>query len=428
MKIAIQKIYNNPTYTKALHWGKLISMTGGTQFIVQGGGLLAGILIIRVLPTKEYAFYTLANTMLGTMTMLADGGISNGVMAQGGKVWQDRDKLGTVLATGLALRKKFAVISLIFSLPVLASLLIHNGASFFTTTLIILALIPSFFANLTDSLLEIIPKLHQELKPLQKNEIVVSLWRLCLITISLLLMPFTAVAILANGITRIYGNIRMMDIAYVFATKGQRSDEVTRKEIINTVKKVMPITIYYCFSGQIIIWVLSIMGNTSAIAQVGALSRLSMVLNLFSILISTLILPRFARISTDNRDGILNAFMYIQFLLVLMCISIVTIFYLFPDQFLWILGKSYSSLSKELLLMIFSSCIGVLSSSTGNLLGSRGWFINPVIIILVNIVSLIISSYVFNISQITGILYYNILLGVITYIITIIYGLRFIFK
>ncbi len=403
-------------------------MTGGTQIAIQGCGLLAGILIIRLLPTKEYAFYTLANTMLGTMTILADGGISNGVMAQGGKVWQDKDKLGVVLASGLALRKKFAIISLLICIPLLSSLLLHNGASVLITVLIILALIPSFLADLTDFLLEIIPKLHQDIKPLQKNQLIVSIGRLSLSALLLSLSPLTVIALIANGIARIYGNIKLMSITYRYASKGAIADKKTQKEIINTVKRVMPLTIYYCFSNQIVIWVLSIMGNTSAIAQVGALSRLSMILNFFSMLISTLLLPRFARISVNNKNKIVKTFIFIQVAIILMCVCIVMLFYTFPQQFLWILGKSYENLSKELILIILSSCVGLLASTTGNLLGSRGWFINPLIIIGLNIVCLLFSAYVFNISQITGILNYNLLLGVLSYIITISYGVRNLIK
>ena len=73
-------------YLYLLRWIKLIFVTGSAQIIVQATGLFCGILVIRLLPVNEYALYTLANTMLGTMTVLADSGISSGVMAQGGKV------------------------------------------------------------------------------------------------------------------------------------------------------------------------------------------------------------------------------------------------------------------------------------------------------------------------------------------------------
>ena len=112
MKDILSKLKYHPKYETILNWGKLISITGSAQIIVQILGFASGILIIRLLPVQEYALYTLANTMLGTMTVLADGGISTGVMSQGAKVWQNKVMLGKVLATGLDLRRKFAIFSL----------------------------------------------------------------------------------------------------------------------------------------------------------------------------------------------------------------------------------------------------------------------------------------------------------------------------
>ncbi|WP_304199590.1 hypothetical protein [Flavobacterium alvei] len=136
MKEKLTKIKQHPKYDTILNWGKLISITGGAQVIVQAVGFVCGILIIRLLSVEEYAFYTLANTMLGAMTVLSDGGISTGVMAEGGKVWQDKEKLGRVLVTGLEMRKKFGVISLMVSLPILLYLLIQKVRLIFGTILI----------------------------------------------------------------------------------------------------------------------------------------------------------------------------------------------------------------------------------------------------------------------------------------------------
>ena len=101
-----------------------------TGIDVKRWNILNGILIIRLLPTHEYALYTLANTILGTMIVLADGGISSSVMAQGGKVWQDRKKLGTVLSTAFMLRRKFGAIALIIAVPFLFYLCsLHNASA-----------------------------------------------------------------------------------------------------------------------------------------------------------------------------------------------------------------------------------------------------------------------------------------------------------
>ena len=64
---------------------------------IHGIGMLSGIIVIRLLTTEEYAFYTLANTMLGVMTVLTDSGIGAGVTAEGGKVWKSPEKMGVFL-------------------------------------------------------------------------------------------------------------------------------------------------------------------------------------------------------------------------------------------------------------------------------------------------------------------------------------------
>jgi hypothetical protein len=57
-------------------------------------GFASGILLIRGLEQTEYAYFTIANTMQGTINVLADMGVSIGLMSIGGRVWQDRHRFG----------------------------------------------------------------------------------------------------------------------------------------------------------------------------------------------------------------------------------------------------------------------------------------------------------------------------------------------
>lgn len=405
-----QRMLANPKYSKIFEWGKLISITGSAQILVQGAALVTGILIIRMLPTREYAFYTLANTMLGTMTVLADGGISAGVMAQGGKVWGHKEKLGQVIATGLDLRKKFAVLSLMVALPVLVYLLWHQHASWLIILLIVLTIIPSFFSALSDSLLEIVPKLHQAIKPLQFNQVTVGIFRLLLSSLSILIFPFTFVALLANGIPRIYGNLKLRKIAFKYADKDQKPDPVVRQEILKTVKRIMPGSIYYCVSGQITIWLISFFGSTEAIAKLGALGRFSMLLTVFTVLFSTLITPRFARLP-DNKSFLLKKFIIIQVGMVLLCTVICAVVYLFPQPALWLLGNKFQGLEVELSISIIASCLSLMSGIFFGLLSSRGWPTHPAVLIPGNIIFVIAGALLFNVSTLQGALWFNVFIN-----------------
>lgn len=417
-----RKILYNLYFPQVFHWLKLISVTGLVQLIVQAVGFLSGILVIRLLPIEEYAFYTLANTALGTMVLLTDGGISAGVLSQGGKVWQDAERLGAVVATGLDLRKKFAAGSLIVSVPILLFLLIRHDASWLMAILITVSLIPIFYAELSSNLLEIPPKLHQHILPLQKNDGMVGIGRLILTVAFIFLFPFAFMALLANGFPRIYGNKELKKISADFVAKSS-PDLKVRKEILATVKKMMPGVIYYCLSGQITVWLLSFFGNTQSLAQIGALSRLAVVLGIFNTLIGTLIIPRFARLA-NNKMNITKFYARVIFAIIIPLSMVVGIVYSIPSQILWLLGKNYSGLQLELLLMIIGSSISLIAGVAFSLNISRNWIINPVLSISISIASILVGALLFDVSQLIGILYFNIFLAVVQFIINFTYGVN----
>jgi O-antigen/teichoic acid export membrane protein len=421
MKLTIQKKNFKLYYIKAIEWGKLISITSGAQLVVQVTTVLSGILTIRLLPTSEYALYTLVNTMLGAMMVLADSGIASGVMAQGGKVWQDREKLGAVMTTGLQLRKKLAIIALLVVAPLLLYLLLHHGASPLVSSLIMLCLIPAFYASLSDIILEVPLKLRQEILPLQKNQVEVSLSRLILTGLTVFLFPFTFVAVLAGGLPRIWANIRLTKISGKFADLTQNADADVKTEIVAFVKRFMPGAIYYCISGQITIWVISIFGSTTAVAQIGALGRISMILGLFVGLFSFLVIPRFARLTKDSPQ-LRSRYVQLHFGLLLFSAIVISFVWIFQSQFLWVLGSGYADLNDELILSIIGSCMGLISGQSFTLATSRGWAIKPIISIPISILAMVLGILLFDISTLRGVLIYNIFLGAIQVIVNATYG------
>lgn len=417
----LNRILEHPHFDNAKQWGKLISITGSAQIIIQAVGFASGLIIIHMLTVQEYALYTLANTMLGTMTLLADGGIGTGVMSEGGKVWEDKEKLGAILATGLVLRRKFASICFVLAIPVLMYLLLHNGASWLTAILISASLIPAFFAALSDSLLEIVPKLHQDIFPLQKNQVMVGIARLFLTGLTIFIFPWAFVAILASGIPRLIGNIKLKKIADNFADNTQTNDPEIQKEILSVVKIILPGAIYYCLSGQITIWLISIFGDATSVAQVGALGRVSVLLGLFGTLFSTLLVPRFAR-QKNVHKVLFNQFLLSVLVLFSICLLVVLGVSLFSTQFLWLLGGNYKGLDTALVLNVSGSCLGLLTGLLFSLCSSRGWLINPYLYILANLICIVIGILIFDVSNLIGVLSFNIFISVIQALIYLFYA------
>ena len=421
MKSLRKGIKSHKHYKAALHWGKLVTITGSTQLVVQGLGALTGILIIRLLPIEEYAYYTIANTMLGAMTVLSDSGISNGVMAEGGKVWKDKSKLGKVLQTGLDLRRKFGLVSLLIAIPIMVYLLRDHGAGWLTVVLITLGLIPAFYANLSDTMLAVPSKLHQNIKPLQGNYLVVSIGRLILNAVFVFIFPFTFIALFANSLPRIYGNIKLKKIASKFVDTTQKPDKQVRKEIKLSVKRTMPLVIYYVISSQLAIGLISFFGTTTRISQLGALGRLTLIFTMGISLFATLVVPRFSRM-VESRERLRRIFLSVQGLLLAVSLILISAVYLFSDAILWVFGEDYYGLHYELMLVALTNALQLMSGVTSQLCVSRAWYIRPHYLISLNFISTFVAIAFFDLTTLRGVLYLNIIVAAVHYALIFIYG------
>jgi O-antigen/teichoic acid export membrane protein len=422
MKAFVKRLNTPSAQKKMIEWGKLITVTGSAQLLIQGIGLVSGILIIRLLSPGEYALYTLANTMLGTMVVLADGGISTGIMSEGGKIWTDKEKLGVVIGTGLHLRRKLAIGSLLIALPVLFYLLQHHGTDWKVSGLIILALIPAFFTSLSNSLLEILPRLTQNIIPLQKIQVGTNVTRLILVCLTLVIFPWAFVAVLAAGLSQLWAGKQLVKLSGNYATINTHPDAAVKRRIVAIAKRTLPSAIYYCFLGQITVWLISIFGTTSSIANVGALGRIAILLTIFTMLCNTLVVPRFARLP-GNKSLLLQRFLQIQVTLLLLSVFTVAVFYLFSTEALWVLGPNYSNLNTELVLSIVAGCLGLISGVSFSLSTSRGWIINPAYSIPASLVAIIVGIVLIDVSTLKGILYFNIFISLIHVLIFVVYGL-----
>jgi hypothetical protein len=355
---------------------KLVGIIGSGQSLVQLIAFLSGLAIIRLLSVEQYALYTLTNAMLGTMGILADGGISAGVMVQGGRVWQDKLKLGSVVACGLQLRRHFAVVSFVVTAPILLLLLVRNGASWGLAALLVLAMLPAFIAALSTRLLDVPLRLHEKVWPIQRIFISAGLFRLGAIIPILLAWPSAIGAILLNGLIAALANVRLRQAAAPYADNSAEPDPEARKLIVALVRRTLPNAIYYCFSTQLTIWLVSIFGSASAVAQVGALSRIGLALAVVKSVVMTLLVPRFTKLSADS-PFIVFRFMQVQATLWLLLFAAITAVYVFAKPLLWVLGPEYQGLKLELLLMALSSMIGLAAFTTLRLNESRGWVLPP---------------------------------------------------
>src|SRR3954470_23012578 len=130
-----------PGFYRALQRARLVGNFALVQAAVQVIGFFSGILLVRWLSQQEYASYTIANTMQGTINLLADIGISVGLVSIGGRVWQDRHRFGELIKTALGVRKRLGLIAILIVSPVMYFMLVKNGASIFYSVILVLVVL-----------------------------------------------------------------------------------------------------------------------------------------------------------------------------------------------------------------------------------------------------------------------------------------------
>ena len=229
--------------------------------------------------------------------------------------------------------------------------------------------------------------------------------RLLLIIPAVFFAPFAPVVLIATGIPRIIANIKLKKISDKFASPNEHENSEVKKNIIRMVKRILPGDIYNIFSVQITFWILSIVGSANAIAQVGALFRIGMALSLMSVIFNTIIIPRYSRMHED-RKKLKENMIKIQLLLIGLGFAIVFVTWLFASQIIWLLGDNYANL--ELVLSIIILYLNIIANVISSMCRGRGWVLNPLLSITINLSTIIIGAFLLDIRSLVGVLLLNI--------------------
>jgi O-antigen/teichoic acid export membrane protein len=384
-------------------WFHLLFETGAWQAAIAAVGFASGIAIVRLLDVEQYALYTIANSLLGAMIVLGDSGISSGVMSQGGAVWQDKDRLGSVVSTALRLCRLFAIAAAVLAIPVAVYLLNKHGAPVVLSLGIAAVLVPSFVVAVRNNVLQIPLRLNQDLRPLQRIQLGANVARFFLLGGALSLAPFALAALVAAATATSLANVYLVRRAEVYSSAAAPADPAMRKAIMQIVWRTLPGSTYYAMLGQVTVWLLSIFGNTDSIAQLGALGRLAMITSVASAVTATLLVPRFARLPND-RPLLLRRFVFMTLGMGALCLLGIGLVTLFPRQILWVLGSNYGNLETELVLVALTAATTLLGGLCVSLSFARGIVPNPLVLIPYSLATYALFIAFNDVSTLRGVL------------------------
>lgn len=324
---------------RALQRARIVGNFAMVQGIVQAIGFISGILIVRTLQQREYAYFTIANTMQGTINLLADIGISVGLISIGGRVWQDRHRFGELINTALNLRKQLGALVVVVVVPVMYLMLVKNGASTSYTFVLIAFVLVGLAFQLSVGVLGVVPRLRSDIGKIQIFDLTAAIARLIALcgVIFFFLNAGVAVAI-ASGVSLLqYLMFRHYAERVVDLKAGENAED--RRAIIHLTKNLAANSVFYCFQGQITIFLIGFFAHQArSIAEVGALGRLAMIFSVITNLLTNVFIPAFARCHEPRKLRRLYA--VIVGGVAAFSLAIVAGAWLLPNEFLFVLGTN----------------------------------------------------------------------------------------
>jgi len=412
-----------PAIRRALHRVRVVSNFALIQAFVQLIGFLSGILLIRYLDQREYAYFTIANTMQGTLNTLADIGISIGLVSIGGRVWFDQHRFGQLINTALGLRRKLGLLAAAGVIPILAWLMVRNGASIVYMTLLAIAVLVGLVVQLSIGVLSVVPRLRSDVARIQMIDLTGAVARFLALLALMFFFLNGAVALAVGSATLLlqFWMLRTYVAGAIDLTAPENSDD--RTAMVGFIRSQAANAVFFCFQGQITVFLISVFGRqVSSIAEVGALSRLAMIFAVLSNLLANVFAPAFAR--SQQKRQLQWRYLAIVGAVTGFSLAIVAAAALFPHQFLFVLGNKYAHLERELLLMVGGAVVTALASTLWSLNSAKAWIAGSWLYIPITLAAQLALIPFTDFSSVSGVLIFNLVSAIPSLLLNILLSYR----
>ncbi|HEV3460340.1 MAG TPA: hypothetical protein VHG32_27670, partial [Thermoanaerobaculia bacterium] len=355
---------------RARRWAKLLSAFLTAQALTQLLGVSAGLLLVRTMPVQQFALYTLALSMVSFFTFLSDLGSTTSLLYFFHRSAGDESEFPLYFAAVRSLRR---LAFLAGAAAVAAALPRAALAKGFGATEIALAtagVLLCVWFQIDASLSVLALRLADRYGKSYRAEVAGGGMRL-----------LSAAVLIA--VSRLYAWLAVLGNAAAIATvsllarpAASRPPARTllapyRRRILRYLLPTLPSALYFSIQGPLVVWLSATFGATRNIAEVGALSRLGMLVGLLSNLSGIVLLPRLARIADEG----LYRRRCAQFgaVLVAMAVALYLTVLAFPHALLALLGEHYRGLDSELLLVVCGAGITLVGGYVMSVNLARSW-------------------------------------------------------
>ena len=372
------------------------------SFYAQFVNVAAGLLIVRALEIHQYAVYTLGSTLFSVGTVLATMSVPSAVI----HILSQTESNITAVTVREAVRLLGKLSAFAFTVLCGMVWLYRDALGSSSLAVLFLSVCTAYLAS-RGNLWRALAFVSRQANAVVRAEYISASLRLILVSIVLnvSLNDSSAITLLAANAASIIIAERLLRAPLSCAERCEN----TRLAIHRYIVPLVPEHLYFLIQGQISFLILAYCGMQSAVAELGALSRLSLLISAFSVLNTGVFQPFVAR-HRSCRDYLLRACGVLAFWSILAG-CVLTFSIVAPNVLVTVLGARYWHLAEMVPLAILGSTISMLGATVyiivlaGGMPGGLSLAIPVGIIVQVSYVSL------FGISRVSDALKMMLLLA-----------------
>jgi O-antigen/teichoic acid export membrane protein len=388
-------------------WAGILTAFFTAQGLVQLAGVAAGLLLVRTLPVREFALYTLALSVVTFFTFLSDLGSTTSLVHFFHRARQEGEPAEPYFEAVLSLRRIAFLVGAAGVVLLFPRAAAREGFGTVETLLVTGGIVLSVWFQIQASLRVLALRLADQYQVSYRAEVAGAGVRLLAVGALILAARLYAwLGILA-------GVVATATVSFLSRpSKGlpQTADlRPFRRQVLRYLLPTLPSALYFAVQGPLTVWLAATFGAARNIAEVGAVSRLGMIVGLFASLSSVVLLPRLARI-TDERLWRLRA-VQSGGLLLGVALSLLAVAVLFPAPLLWILGQGYAGLDRELALVVAGAGLALMDGYLVSLNLARSWTRWQGLAVVSLVVSQAVLLALLPLDTTAGVLTFNLLSG-----------------
>lgn len=341
------------------------------QGAIQLLSVVFGLVIVRLLTMESYAQFSLALGFQTTLGSLMDLGYAGTIVPLVGERFADPSVVGSYVAAAKHHRDRIFLLLSPFSAVCFYFLgRKHHWSLHVQLLLLGSVLIQLYFSGRT-AYYSAPLMLRRDLPKLYKAQVFSAVFR-CLAPLPMRVMGALNgwSAALLNAVTQIYNSARLQRASSLYSIEPERSNPAINREMMRYVIPAMPAVIFWAFQSQVSLYLITLFGKSTNMAQVGALGRLGQCFTVLMAFNIVVLEPYFARMT---REELPRRYAQAVSLATVFCLAMAVLSFRFPYPLLWLLGPQYTNLAGEVGWMVTASSIFYLAGVIWIINRSRKW-------------------------------------------------------